>query len=79
MPTTQTHKDITTTTEIKHNSHSTYNRQKTYCENRHNKGHHNRQNNRTMVNEIDFSECSSDYSDISDFVRGFKIDVTLVQ
>ena len=35
--------------DTKHNSHSTYNRHKTYCENRHNKGYHNRHNNRTMV------------------------------
>ena len=52
--------------DTKHNSN--YNRNKSHKGNTHNRTHHSRHNHRTRLNEIEeFSECSSDCTDLSDY------------
>ena len=53
--------------DTKHNSHGNYNRNNLYGKKTHNRTHHSRHSHRARVNAIEeFSECSSDYTDLSD-------------
>ena len=62
---TDRHKHKYHNRDTKHNSN--YNRNKSYSGNTHNRTHHIRHNHSTRVNEIEeFSECSSDCTDLSD-------------
>ena len=63
---TERHKHKYHNRDTKHNSN--YNRNKSHKGNTHNRTHHSRHNHRTGVNEIEeFSECSSDCTDLSDY------------
>ena len=64
---TDRHKHKYHNRDTKYKSHGNCNRNKSFSENTHNRTHHSRQNHRTRVNEIEeFSECSSDCTDLSD-------------
>ena len=62
---TDRHKHKYHNRDTKHNSN--YNRNKFHRGNTHNRTHHSKHNHRTRVNDIEeFSECSSDCTDLSD-------------